>query len=447
MIFHKFKLEDINNLKKDDLFNWNGLPAMIIDDEKVAVFTNIDGMLKVIEMTKDELVDAKTIEEAKENHLFDCLNKKIEKKHPTLTLVMSVTERCNNRCRYCFLDANKAGTDMTEEMAFASIDAAMQLAKGKTLNLAYFGGEPTVSFSLMKTSLAYAKSHPKVSELEKLEFTITTNGVFNDHVLQFLIENNFNVSLSMDGIPEVQEYHRPLANGCSNCALVEKNVIALAKSVKLKIRATVTAFSVNKMVESVQWLADRGVKRIHFGPVTPGGRGATANPLLQPPSSEDFVKNLYESIRLGEKLGVDVICFPYMNALYAPMTYCDGRINSRLVITPKGIVSSCVEVQDRDHPLFEAFNLGHYDEMNKKFVLTASERRSAVKMGCEALKMDKTHCQTCPLLFFCGGGCPTRNYRGSGNTEQIDEFRCEITKGIMPYILKRFYHVTYQDSK
>ena len=124
----------------------------------------------------------------------------------------------------------------------------------------------------------YAKKHPKLSQLKKLEFTITTNGVFNDNVLEFLIKNNFNVSLSMDGVPVVQEYHRPLANGGSNRAIVEKNIIELAKSVKLKIRATVTAFSVDKMVDSVKWLAERGVKRIHFGPVTPGGRGVTNDP-------------------------------------------------------------------------------------------------------------------------------------------------------------------------
>lgn len=447
MILDKFNLKNIQSLKKDDLFSWYGLPALVVDENNIAIFTNIEGNLKVIELSKTELSDKETLKQAKENHFFECIDKNRKKFHPTLTLVMSVTEKCNNRCRYCFLDATKIGTDMTEEMAFAAIDSAMELAKGKNLNLAYFGGEPTVSFSLMKKTVQYAKQHPDVKKLKKLEFTITTNGVFNDEALKFLIENKFNVSLSMDGIPEVQEYHRPLANGCSNCAIVEKNLIALAKSNKLKIRATVTAFSVGKMVESVQWLADRGVKRIHFGPVTPGGRAATNDARLQPPPAKDFVKNLHDSILLGEKLGVDVICFPYMNALHAPMTYCDGRINSRLVITPKGIVSSCVEVQDKEHPLFDAFNLGYYDKDNKKFVLTATERRSAQKMGCEALKENKVQCQNCPLLFFCGGGCPTRNYRGSGNTEQIDEYRCKITKGIMPFILKRFYRSTYPDKE
>ena len=443
MILDNNDLNNIKNLSENDLFNWHGLPALIVENNKTAVFTNINGSLKIIEMPTSDITNYKTYEEAQKNHFFDCLDKKEEKISPTITLVMSVTEKCNNRCRYCFLDATKMGTDMTEDMAFAAIDTAMELAKGRILNLAYFGGEPTVSFSLIKKTVDYAKKHSKLSQLKKLEFTITTNGVFNDDVLEFLIKNNFNVSLSMDGIPTVQEYHRPLANGGSNRAIVEKNVIELAKSVKLKIRATVTAFSVDKMVDSVRWLAERGVKRIHFGPVTPGGRGATNDPKLQPPKAEDFIKNLHDSIILGEKLGVDVICFPYMNAMYAPMTYCDGRINKRLVITPKGIVSSCVEVQDKNHPLFEAFNLGHYNPADKKFVLTATERKSAQKKGCEALKQNKAQCKACPLLFFCGGGCPTRNYRGSGNTEQIDDYRCQIIKGIMPFVLRRFYDAAY----
>lgn len=447
MILDNTALKNTINLSTNDLFNWHGLPALVVKKDKIAVFSNINGTLKIIEIPVSDIENNKAYEDAKKNHLFDCLDKKEEKLSPTITLVMSVTEKCNNRCRYCFLDATKMGKDMTDEMAFAAIDTAIELAKGRTLNLAYFGGEPTVSFSLIKKTVDYAKKHSELSKLKKLEFTITTNGVFNDDVLEFLIKNNFNVSLSMDGVPVVQEYHRPLANGGSNKAIVEKNVIELAKSVKLKIRATVTAFSVDKMVDSVKWLAERGVKRIHFGPVTPGGRGATNDPKLQPPAAEDFVKNLHDSIIIGEKLGVDVICFPYMNAMYAPMTYCDGRINKRLVITPRGIVSSCVEVQDKNHPLFEAFNLGHYDQTDKKFVLTATERKSAQKKGCEALKQNKAQCKLCPLLFFCGGGCPTRNYRGSGNTEQIDDYRCQITKGIMPFVLRRFYEAAYPSKK
>lgn len=403
------------------------------------MFTNLEGLLKLIPCQKQDLFSKVFLKDAQDHGFFLCLDKKNkQKRNNTLTLVLSLTERCNCRCRYCFLDAQKQGLDMTEEIAFASIDKAIELAKGKELNLAFFGGEPTVSFDLLKKCVKYVETHKQIDTLSGHRYTITTNGIISDTIADFLIDHNFKVSLSMDGIGEVQTYQRPLANGEDSYPIVTKTIQKLTKNLNVKIRATVTEFSVNKMSDSVEFLSKLGVKRIHFGPVTPGGRGATNNPKLQPPKANVFIKNLRKAIKMGKKLNVDVICFPYMNAMYSPMTYCDGNINNRLVITPQGIVSSCVEIQNKLHPLFKAFYLGEYEE-NKKEISLKREHRKSCTGGCETLRKKQVNCKNCPLFFFCGGGCPTRNYRGSGSTEHIDTYRCTITKGIMPYILKSFY--------
>lgn len=129
--------------------------------------------------------------------------------------------------------------------------------------------------------------------------------------------------------------------------------------------------------------------------------------------------------------------------LVAPIVFCDGRAKNRLVISPSGAVSSCVEIQEVDNPLFKALGLGYYDSEAKKIVITADERRPAIR-GCESLRQENnTNCKECPMMFFCGGGCPTRNYRGTGMSNRVDIYRCEIIRGIMPYILRKFYNSTF----
>ena len=80
-----------------------------------------------------------------------------------------------------------------------------------------------------------------------------------------------------------------------------------------------------------------------------------------------------------------------------------------------------------------------------KFVIDYNERRGA-KRGCKVLKNSKKACSICPLKFFCGGGCPTRNYRGTGNSEKVDEYRCDIIRLVMPFVLNEFYKSTFMEG-
>lgn len=428
--------------KLNNMIIWHELPALIIkenNEKKLVIFSNVNEEFVACKIDyKDKLNDHIYKELVKEG-FFDCLNNTSNYKSDELTLVLSLTEKCNCRCKYCFLDANINGKVMTKELLRDSIDKAVEIANGRTINLSAFGGEPGTETELLIEMIEYSQ---KIKN-QKFKYSITTNGIFNEKVLNLLIDNNFSVSFSMDGIPKVQNYQRPLANGKNSYNTVETSLKKLAKNnVNLKVRCTVTKFSVEKMSETVKWLSKLNIKKVHFEPVTLGGRGCNDNELLQPPSAKEFASNLIEAIKVGAIEGVDVIRFPYMNMMIAPVIFCDGNINNRLVVSPEGILSTCVEVQKKEHELFSYLGLGKYNFENRTFDIKYNERRGT-KRGCEALKETKRACKLCPLKFFCGGGCPTRNYRGTGNSEKVDEYRCDIIRLVMPYVLNEFYKSTF----
>lgn len=428
--------------KLSNMILWHELPALIIEEnmqKKLIIFSNVNEEFVACKINFNDRSNEKIYNELVKEGFFNCITNTSNYESDELTLVLSLTEKCNCRCRYCFLDANIRGKVMSKELLRDSIDKAVELANGRTINLSAFGGEPGTETDLLIEMVEYSKTIKN----QKFKYSITTNGIFNKRVLDLLIDNEFNVSFSMDGIPIVQNYQRPLANGKNSYNVVESSLKKLVENdINLKVRCTVTKFSVDKMGETVEWLSKIGVKKVHFEPVTPGGRGCNDNDLLQPPSAKNFAKNLINAIKIGSDVGVDVICFPYMNMMIAPIIFCDGNINNRLVVSPEGVLSTCVEVQKREHELFSYLGLGIYNFENRTFDIKYSERRGT-KRGCEALKESKRACQQCPLKFFCGGGCPTRNYRGTGNSEKVDEYRCDIIRLIMPYILTEFYKSTF----
>ncbi len=423
---------------------WNGLPAIELNSDKqfLIAFTNINGRFTACKFPSEKASSPEIYNQALKSGVFDCLNQDTSKLNDELTVVFSLTERCNCRCSYCFLDALNVGEKMPLSYIHKGIDLAISLANGRPITLAAFGGEPTIEVKLLKEMVTYSKKVAKKSGV-KFKYAITTNGITSDDTLLFLCENNFKVSLSMDGIPKVQNFQRPLQDANPSSNKVEKTIKKLVKeNLDVKIRATVTNFSLDYMEDSVRYLANLGIKKIHFEPVTPGGRGATNNILLQPPPAKAFVEKLKACIEIGAELGVDIICFPYMNMMVAPIVFCDGNVHNRLVISPSGVMSTCVEVQRKDHELFPALGVGEFNKENGCFEIKYDYRREA-RRGCQVVSEERPKCKSCPFQFFCGGGCPTRNYRGSGSSNQVDMYRCEIIKHIMPYILYRFYKATF----
>ncbi|MBE6841558.1 MAG: radical SAM protein [Ruminococcus sp.] len=124
-------------------------------------------------------------------------------------LVLSVTEDCNFRCKYCYLSEtydytrNRTSCHMTFETAKKAVDFYFDLIRkykkikpNKKASINFFGGEPLLEMDLVRKVVEYAKKTCPV----ELDFDITTNGyLLTDEVADFLVENDFYVAVSLDG--------------------------------------------------------------------------------------------------------------------------------------------------------------------------------------------------------------------------------------------------------
>ena len=161
-------------------------------------------------------------------------------------IILNVTEDCNLRCSYCVFSGHYEGHRgysrkyMSEEIALKSIDYFLKNDTEK-VNVAFYGGEPLLAFPLIKMVVSYVKSRSD----KQVGFSMTSNGTLlgNDGVIQFLIENNFVLTVSLDGPGEVHDRYRKQIDGRGTYNLVTENLEKI-KSMDEKYYRTKVIFSV-----------------------------------------------------------------------------------------------------------------------------------------------------------------------------------------------------------
>lgn len=91
--------------EREDIIPWNGLPCLL-DGDKAVLFSYVGDTLVSSMVDASSLQSSELHTLASENHLFDCLNSSnILVDVPVKQVTLCLTERCNCRCKYCFLDA------------------------------------------------------------------------------------------------------------------------------------------------------------------------------------------------------------------------------------------------------------------------------------------------------------------------------------------------------
>lgn len=414
----------------DSTMLYHGLPAVLVNSHWVLISAAFD---QVAQVTPDKIEDPQIHQQLTAAGFFIPPSKDDQPEVSLATLI--TTSDCNLCCGYCFANSGVTRRDMSEEIAFAAVRRALANAKGRKLSLAFFGGEPTLTQALIRTTVIYARQMAQNSQVTGIEFSITTNGVMPSGFLDYLIRENFLVTLSADGAPRVQDVQRPTKCGGKSSETVERSIRTLAGAGKeFKIRATVTDFSAPHMVEMVDWVADLGGKLVHFEPLSLAGRAlVTKGSGMTRPPAEVFAENLKAAIQRGNRVGVGILNSSFMNMATPPAEFCEGNPQHRFAATYDGNITTCVEVQDACHPVAEQFMVGSYDSASDEIVTTKSRERATACQIIQIQQKTDSPCTACFARRICGGGCPVRNFHITGDSGTVDPYRCQLIREMVPY--------------
>ena len=150
-------------------------------------------------------------------NLFRVINNLYFNKKEPISLVHFITNRCNARCSFCFIDFNNPNTIKGE----LSLDEINKLTKnlGKSLlNINLTGGEPFAR----KDIIDIAKIYLKNTLIQSMY--ITTNASFPDRIETFAKSINsidreleLNFQISIDELLEKHNKIRKIKNLFDNC--------------------------------------------------------------------------------------------------------------------------------------------------------------------------------------------------------------------------------------
>lgn len=147
-------------------------------------------------------------------------------------ITLEITNECNLDCVYCcygkIYKNIQRKSSVKSENIISYINTLLNLKTYynigfENLIVSFYGGEPLLRFDIIEHIVNLVKDKAKGNNIT---FSMTTNGVLLHKYMDFLVEHNFKLLISLDG-NEIQDSYRALHNGKNSFKIVEENVLSI----------------------------------------------------------------------------------------------------------------------------------------------------------------------------------------------------------------------------
>lgn len=179
----------------------------------------------------------------------------------TEQVTFEVTDACNLKCDYCAYGKfyNNYDRRASRKLSFkrarnildyllALYDSPLNKSRGRVIYIGFYGGEPLLNFPFIEKIVTYLKGLP--SPDYHFAFGMTTNAVLLDKYMDFLVEHDFSLLISLDG-NEANNGFRVFANGKPAFPVIYKNIKALEEKYPVYFHRRVNINSVLHSKNSV----------------------------------------------------------------------------------------------------------------------------------------------------------------------------------------------------
>ncbi|GHT43057.1 hypothetical protein FACS189443_6660 [Planctomycetales bacterium] len=332
--------------------------------------------------------------------------------------MFDTTIRCNLNCSYCF--KKKGAADILIRTAQDAI-VWLVYASGaeKDISVYFMGGEPLLRQELIKQVVPFGRQRCKAHGKE-ITFGITTNTTLaTDEFVEYATNSDIGFQLSLDGVPEVQNDNRPLADGSPSSVLTE---IAIPKILKkqpyVMARACLAAANAGRLQESFHYFRNLGFTSIGFFPCEMDGW------------SEGALETYEQQLGLlgGEYIQAhrdsSAISLQPLERWFSQKprenrgTIPCGSGRGLVLIDTDGGIWSCSRFNSFEKETWRLGSIyGNFED----------DKRSPFMSGCSEDKFYAA-CTGCIAAKICEGGCLAENYEKTGDIYRMHPNDCEINR-------------------
>lgn len=341
-----------------------------------------------------------------------------------LTAWLHVTNGCNLRCPYCYLD--KSPQPMDEETGRAAVAAVMRSAVTNgfpEVKLKYAGGEASLNHRLVTTLHSYARELAAQSGLG-LQATLLSNGVrLPDSLVRACKAEGIRVMISLDGIGDQHDAQRPFVSGRPSFRSVERTIGELiAQGHPPHLSITITNRNISGIPAVVRFALERDLT-------------FSLNLFRDNDCAAGFADLRYEEeamisalLKTFEVIEASLPRWSVLGSildrgqLLQPRQRSCGVGQDYVVIDQHGKVAKChMEIERTIGDVFA------HDPLQ----LVRRDTTTALNLTVD----EKEGCRHCTWRYWCSGGCSVATFRATGRYD-VKSPNCNIYKAIYPRALR-----------
>ncbi|MDO6684603.1 MULTISPECIES: radical SAM/SPASM domain-containing protein [unclassified Agarivorans] len=346
-------------------------------------------------------------------------------------MVMHLTESCNLKCKYCFVEGQYTGSNDRGRM---SINTAKESVRffgriisnnvfSKPPSIVLYGGEPLLNWPAAKATLEEIKKLKSDGKLDnRTNVIIITNGtLITDNIASVLKQHDVHVAVSIDGPEEVHDKYRKTRKGKGSFGAAMRGIEKLKQhGVRPTISSVMTKDTIPRLEAVLDFFSDKlEVKGIGFNHVS-----IVPN---QFPYDSEYEKEFANTIVRAQEY----------NAIKHPGVYerrMSPRIrNFRTKMLVKSDCTGCGEQFSVSPDAKVGICQGFIGE-RKTFGGSVYDKSFDPHMVPEFQEwstrspLTMEECKSCPALATCGGGCPRNAYTLTGSIWNLDKGFCHFAQ-------------------
>lgn len=343
----------------------------------------------------------------------------------------SITQECNLRCSYCYIDKREA--TMTLPVAQRAIEFAFKnTPPEEKIDIGFFGGEPLLEFGLIKDITEMIEAHQSFDR-ERVELTVVTNGtVFSDQIARFLNQHDIGFCVSYDGLPDVHDMFRKFPDGAGSSRMVEGTIKrALETLPSVLVNAVYHPKTFQHLPQTVKYLSSLGLRQIYLNPdfsAPWSKKEAEMLPEVYSQIAEQYV-DLYMQGNPRFISLIDSKITVFLRGGYNPLERCRMG-EGEFAFTPEGDIYPCERL------------IGAGGE-NAHCIGNVFTGLKLNKMACGKIPTESVNkeCVSCGFKNYCMNWCGCSNYFSSGRYNQASPFLCASEKAAIQTAFKVFQSI------
>lgn len=326
--------------------------------------------------------------------------------------ILYLADDCNLKCKYCYEGTEKLQGRILKRNVEKAVDFMVKVSEGEEIDLTFLGGEPLLNKEMMYYTIQYIKEKYNIP----FNYSITTNGIYLEKKdINFMNDNNFEISLSVDGRKETHNLNRCAKDGRTDLyeKIIENVNYMVYQKIPFKVRMTVTCNNVQYMYDNIKYFFNMGVKK--FDIAFNEFENWSIN-YLQILEKELQKVDLWY---LANLKGIE-----YLNLFDGKITFfiakrkplfCNAGKKEHFVINSRGEFYPCNYVCNQ-----ETWKLGTLNTIYNEKKCFDNIRKHIKK---------ESKCELCDIKFECiGARCGFKNYMLTGNFNVPNKNSCNLEK-------------------